>query len=273
MVEKALIWTLLIISYTLPAKALPEFTGDYLIILAGSKNAKDTEKKLAEIMKRWPGSVRLSEGYPGIMRSDGKKGLNPGFVIAVAGVCSEEGKALEIQKELRKTIPGVYIRKVARHLPGFIPDCPRLKHAIARKAHPEAPPGYVLRGQGSAGKHGLIWRIYAGDTQCGRSIVVQLVGPDGYLVGERREDAHCVEGEPGVPGSGESKFWSARLATEKGKPRRYVLLTYEQWAADTGCNGGFALCPGKDGILAEALEGMCNSSPYMGRENVEYCPE
>lgn len=273
MVAKALLGTVLVIAFASPAKALPEFTKDYLIILTGSKNAKDTEKKLADVMKRWPSTVQLSEGYPKTMRSDGKKGLKPGFVIAVAGACVEENKALEVQKELRKTIPGVYIRKVARYLPGFIPDCPRLEHKVAKKTRPKAPPGYMLREQGTAGKDGLIWLVYAGNAKCGQSIVVQLVGPDGHLVEERSEEAHCVEGDPEIPGSGESKFWFAQIVAEKRKARAYVLLTYEKWAADTGCNGGFALCPGKDGIEAEALEGMCNSSPYMGLEDVEYCAE
>jgi hypothetical protein len=51
----------------------------------------------------------------------------------------------------------------------------------------------------------------------------------------------------------------------------YVLLTSESWAADTGCNGGFALCATESGMTAEPLEGMCNSSGYRMQEDETHC--
>ncbi len=69
--------------------------------------------------------------------------------------------------------------------------------------------------------------------------------------------------------SGESKVWRADLEQDESHPTTYVMLTYEIWAADTGCNGGVALCPTPDGM--EVLDGMCNSSGYTRQENETHC--
>lgn len=254
--------------------ALPEVTEDHFIILTGSKDRQQTEKLLADLMKRWPSTVQLRPGFPRVISSDGKKGLNPGFVIAVGGICGKRSDAIAVQNELRKTIPGVYVRAVARYLPGFIPDCPRLVVAPASaRGKDRAPKGFTLQEEGSAGPGGLAWRIYGAKAECGGSVVVQLLDGKGALIEERSEEAHCVAGDPEEDGSGESRVWRAAIAQDEGRPARYVMLTFEQWAADTGCNGGVALCPSKDGMVEEALEGICSSSPYARQEGETHCGE
>jgi len=253
---------------------LPVLTEDSWIIVAGSKDPKEAEAQLADVKKRWPASIELSPGFPKIENSDGKKGLNPGFLIVLAGACTKESAAAEVRNELRKTFPGVYLRPVSRYLPGFIPDCPRLKTRPATaKARPKVPKGYELQDQGPAEKDGLVWHILTRGSQCEQSVLVQLLDKSGRLVDERTEDAHCVEGDPEEPGSGESKIWSAYITSDEGRPTRYVFLVYEQWASDTGCNGGFALCPDKDGISAEPLDGECTSSGYRPKEDEKHCAE
>lgn len=257
-----------------PTLALPELTEDHWIIVTGSRDQKETEKLLAGIMKRWPRSVELRSGFPRVISSDGKKGLNPGFVIAVAGMCTTKADALAVQKELRKTIPGVYVRAVTRYLPGSIPDCPRLAPAPASaRARAKAPEGYSLSGEGAAERDGLQWRIYTAKRECGQDVVVQLLDAKGKLVDERSEEAHCVAGDPEVDGSGESKVWTAYLASDEGRDTSYVMLTFENWAYDTGCNGGAALCPTASGIVEEELDGMCSSSSYRVMEGETHCGE
>jgi hypothetical protein len=252
--------------------ALPEVTEDHFIILTGSKDRQETERRLADLMKRWPGTVKLRPGFPQVMSSDGKKGLNPGFVIAVGGICGKRSEAIAVQSELRKTIPGVYVRAVARYLPGRIPDCPRVAASPASaRGKAKAPKGYALQQEGPAGTGGLAWRVYGARAECGESVVVQLLDGKGALVDERTEEAHCVRGDPEVDGSGESKVWSAAIDQDEGRPARYVMLTFEQWASDTGCNGGVALCPTEDGIVEEELDGICSSSPYNRQEGETHC--
>lgn len=252
---------------------LPVVTHDYFVIVTGSKDRKQTERLLADVMKRWPAAVELGEGYPKIESSDGKTGLNPGFQIAVAGVCSKEADALAVRDAIRKAVPGAYVRKVARYLPGFFPECPRLKVKPAAK-EPTVPKGYTLTEQGPAKRGGLVWKIYSAptaDKRCGKHALVRLLDARGGLVDERQEEAQCVEGDPEVDGSGESKSWSASLSTNGSAD--YVMLTYEQWASDTGCNGGSALCATADGIVEEGLDGECNSSPYREGEDEKHCVE
>ncbi len=257
-----------------PGLNLPELTEDHWIILAGSKNQQETEKLLADLMKRWPARVELRAGYPKVVSSDGKKGLNPGFFIALAGSCTTREEALAVQKELRKTVPGVYVRAVTRYLPGFIPVCPRLSvGAGPPRTKPKVPKRYDLEAEGPAGRGGLEWKIYLAKGKCGPDVLVHLLDAKGALVDERKEKAHCVEGSPEVDGSGESKVWSAYLRREEGSPTTYVMFTYEQWASDTGCNGGAALCPSPNGIVEEELEGMCTSSSYRLQEGETHCRE
>lgn len=252
---------------------LPVVTDDYWIIVTGSKDQKETERLLAAVMKRWPAAVELDKGYPKIESSDGRKGLNPGFHIAVAGVCSKEADATAVRDAIRKAVPGAYVRKVARYLPGFIPDCPRLKVKPVAK-EPKVPKGYTLTEEGPAKRDGLVWKIYSAptaDKRCGKHALVRLLDSRGGLVDERQEEAHCVEGDPEVDGSGESRSWSAFLSTNGSTD--YVLLTYEQWASDTGCNGGSALCATASGIVEEELEGECNATPYREGEGEKHCVE
>lgn len=252
-----------------PALALPEVTQDHWIIVTGSRDRKETERLLADVMKRWPARVHLQPGYPKIVESDGKTGLNPGFVIAVAGACPRKADAMAVQKELRRTIPGVYVRAVARYLPGAIPVCPRLEVAPeAAHAKPKVPKGYALESEGPAGAGGLAWKIYTAKAECGEDVLVQLLDAKGRLVDERNEPAHCVQGDPEEGDLGERKVWSASLA-EAG----YVMFTYQNWASDTGCNGGAALCPTPEGIVDEPLEGTCNSSGYTTHEDETHCGE
>ena len=254
------------------ALALPELTEDHFIILTGSPDRKEAERLLADLMARWPASVVLQSGYPQVMSSDGKKGLNPGFFIAVAGACANREDAMEVQKEIRKRIPGVYVRAVTRYLPGFIPKCPRLAvtPGKARKA-PNVPKQYELAEEGPAGTVGLKWKLYTAKADCADDVLVHLLDKRGRLVDQRNEKAHCIQGDPHVDGSGESEFWHAYLASDKGHRTKYVMFTYEKWASDTGCNGGVALCPTADGIVEEQLEGMCSSSSYRPQEGETHC--
>jgi len=261
-----------LLAFASPGLALPEVTQDYWIILTGSKEQRQTEKLLAALMKRWPARVELRSGYPKVEKSDGKKGLNPGFFIALAGACTKREDAMAVQNVLRKTFPGVYVRGVTRYLPGVIPECPRLAiDSAAPRAKPKVPKRYTLEAEGPAAKNGLQWKIYVAKRRCGSDVIVQLLDAKGALVDERREDAHCVQGDPTVGDLGESKVWRAYLEHEKDSPITYVMFTYEQWASDTGCNGGVALCPTPDGIAEETLDGVCNCSSYEPRENETHC--
>ena len=169
---------------------------------------------------------------------------------------------------------------MARYLPGAIPDCPRLavKPGAAGPGSgpgpgPKPPRGYTLAEEGPAQVDGLSWRIYAAKWACGNDVIVQLLDAKGARVDERSEKAHCVAGNPEEGDLGESRVWSAGIEGDEGRPTRYVMFTFEEWASDTGCNGGVALCPTAGGIVEEALDGTCSCSPYQRQDGERHCGE
>lgn len=264
----ALVTAALIAGASAPARALDVVAEDHWIIVTGSRTERETQAQLTSVQKAWPKRVEKTPGYPRVERSDGKTGLNPGFVIVVAGVCPDERAALAVRDALRKTFPGTYVRAVARYLAGPIPHCPNVKPPRAAPP-PVAEEGeeITLDGEEPAGATGLRWQLYSIKSECGDGAIVRLLGRRGEVLDERREPAHCVHGDPEDPGSGESRTWSASVQGS------YVMLTSMTWAYDTGCSGGFALCPGPDGIREERLEGACNSGGPMPGAEESHCGE
>ena len=192
----------------------------------------------------------------------------------MAGICSKEADAKAVHDEIRKAIPGVYVRKVTRYLPGVIPVCPKVQKTIASRERTKAPAGFEEAPEEATADRakGLKWRIYVAPAECGKNVAVQLIGKRGELLSERVEAAHCVKGDPKIDGSGESKVWSAVTVELAKGEKSFVLLTYESWASDTGCNGGDALCPTPTGIVTQELPGgECTSTPYSMKEGETYC--
>lgn len=85
----------------------------YMIILGGGKDAAAAQKALIRYKQKsqlWANFEPA--GYPKEMLSDTVTGLNPGFHIAVAGVCEQEEMAKLFLEIITTDMGGVYIRKV-----------------------------------------------------------------------------------------------------------------------------------------------------------------
>lgn len=104
--------------------ALAKAGSSYIIILGGGPIVADAKAAL----DRYPVAAQAlvpGAGFPKLEVSDTIPGLNPGYHIAVFGVCASEETARLSRDLLNLGVPGTYIRKVDVEIAAD--TCPRLR--------------------------------------------------------------------------------------------------------------------------------------------------
>ncbi len=133
----------------------------YAIILGGGKTVSDAE----EAAQRYRSATALTapQGFPKITASSDVPGLNPGFVIAIAGFCSSEEHARLARDVLNLDAPGVYIKKVG--VAASAGTCPTSRADLKTDWT-----GYSVKATqrvASSGKH-LLWESLETSGRCRR---------------------------------------------------------------------------------------------------------
>jgi hypothetical protein len=165
---------LLLLLGVLPAAAKPKARAPpsfQLIILGGGKTPAEAQAALERYKGVAHPGVTAAEGYPKLLKSDELAGLNPGFHIAVLGICSEVERARALRDLANLSLPGVYLKPVQASVADA---CPKL--ALPK---PKALKGHTHQGSYTvrAGVKGLAYEVHARelDTKKDPCVVSQLV--------------------------------------------------------------------------------------------------
>lgn len=90
-----------------------ETKSGFMIIVGGGKSKTDADRFLQKYKNESQLWANFEQsGFPQTMLSDTIDGLNKGFHIAVAGICSEEQTAKLFLEMIKMEMNGVYMRKV-----------------------------------------------------------------------------------------------------------------------------------------------------------------
>jgi hypothetical protein len=84
----------------------------YAIILTGGKSAEEAQQGVDRFKTLDYPYIKLAKGFPMVRSSDLIKGLNPGYMISLAGFCSEQRNATTIKNLMSLDFIGAYIRSV-----------------------------------------------------------------------------------------------------------------------------------------------------------------
>lgn len=165
---------LLLLLGVLPAAAKPKAKAPasfHVIILGGGKTPAEAQAALERYKDAAHEGVTPAEGYPKLLKSDELAGLNPGFHIAVLGICSEVERARTLRDVANLALPGVYLKQVQVSVADA---CPKL--ALPR---PKALKGHTHQGSYPvrAGVKGLSYEVHARalDTKKDPCVVSRLV--------------------------------------------------------------------------------------------------
>ena len=175
----------------------------YAIILTGGKSKEEAQKGVDRFLNLDYAFIQLAKGYPLVRASDGIKGLNPGYMISLAGFCSDKGEAVRLRDLMNLDFKGVYIRKVEGD---FSSCCPAIipveEELVSDKMAVQTWP---LK----KGVSGICWKAYyiteEGEGGCAPSAIHLRVEQNGITLAETTFSEECtpnseeVDGETGEP--------------------------------------------------------------------------
>jgi hypothetical protein len=197
-----------------------------VVILTGDEKEAVAKDKLAAFLKEPNTLVTFSPGYPKIIKSDDMAGLNPGFFIAIGGVCKDAKAARAASALLGLASPGTYLRKVKADED----TCPKVKWGESR-----LPRGYQLQEHLplDADHPALELAIYAKDSGtrgCESRNVLVRVELGNAVVAQDEWPAEC-NAPSGGDDLGSQKGYSATIDDKDG--RSVITLQTTTWGGDT----------------------------------------